>query len=414
MAKETKVEEPVQGTETAQTENTAVVIFDKAAENIVNALPDIPKEMNIGGVDYSVEKIKEAVQLVKSIKVELPEEGESHEQFLAKQKVYEEMKENKKKLQKTRTQAEAFRKKISTPFNNWVKALKQVTDGFGEAAKEGEDYATEQIQKWEDYEEAKRQEEENRLRKQVEERTFQLQQLGGILDPTVNYWRFNHSIESEIDNTKLIDMDDSEWNGYIQKVEQAYNIAKAKEEAEKAELIALREKAYTARVQMLQLMQYEPSGESFIKNGYTITPEDIKSLTDDVWMSTLMSHNTPKPEPVNPFSKVTTEATTQSFPTQEAPAANDPFARPATQTFNQIVNKDEPQNVGDAFATVIPELPNPYFNEEGKYVTQELGKTTIVIFDEKYRGNVFSELNVVDVKFQGTWPTGLSFIIYKH
>lgn len=289
IIKNNNMAKTVKATEVKE-ETTAVVVFEKQAESI--SLPEIPKVMTIGGIEFSEELIKKEVDAVKKIVITEPKDTDTAPIIAERKKVYEELKEKKNKFVKTRTAPEKFRADIVKPINNWSKSLKAQTDAFGSLAKEGEEHCLAQMAVLENWEAEQERLEREATEIRVKERSQQLSDLGATKNFDSGHWVLPYALHVTIEPEKL----ESEfgWDEVIEEVTKHFNNHQTERKAEAEKNKNILESLFNARVMLLDMMKYERSGDSFSKNGYTLSKEDIQSLTDADFQSKLQEHNTPK------------------------------------------------------------------------------------------------------------------------
>lgn len=395
-----------------------VAVFEETAKKIL--LPEIPDTMVIGGIEISEAKIKEAVKAVKEIQVDVPKPEDTVAVADEKKKVYEGLVEKKNQFVKTRTSADKFRKEISDPLNKWVKELKAKTDSFGNAAKEGQDHCESQIYIWENWEAEQERIRMEAVQKIVDARVADLQSVQGIVNRDSLHWTFPHLPSKIVEPTFIESADDSEWNGLMKELEDSFKAEQAKAEQEKQALVAAQQAVFNARVQILQLMQYEAVGDTFSKNGHVVTQEQIKSLTDAEWMPFLTSHNTPK-ENINPFANKEVE--------QPAAQANpNPFTSGSANNPNPFTGGEAAFSSGSPFgspenatpAQEIEEEPSPitfddvavYLFGENKWEDKVVSdKSSVRIFDQRNRDKAEEGLSIT---YEARFDNGLGLFIYKN
>lgn len=403
-------EEMAKKQETAeQTEQTGVVVFEETAAKI--NLPDIPKVMTIGGVEFSEEAIKKEVAEAKKITVEIPLDTDTVEVAKAKKANYETMVKKKNQFVKTRTAPDKFRQSVMKPINDWSKKLKAQTDAYGTLAKEGEEHCIKQIEVFDNWEA-----EQERLRLEAEQilidkRTVDLQSVQGLINRESLHWTFEHMPSKIVENKDILAMDDSEWNGLMKELEDSVDAAAKKKAQQEAEFEASKNAVFNARVQMLQLMQYQPEGENFTKNGHMVTPDIIRATAEADWFALIQSHNEPKAAPSNPFAAPPAQA--QQQPATPSPSTNNPFATFAaafatpqtTESLKEVpvdISAENTQSTVIALPTVTWDVP---------FVEKTLGNTTLRIFHRDTQEQAIQ--NIGEIKFDGAFENGLMFIIHK-
>lgn len=387
------------------TEETGVAVFEESVKKVL--LPEIPKVMNIGGVEFSEESIKAAVDAVKEIKVEIIKDDDTVEVANAKQKVYDDLKAKKNQFVKTRTSPDNFRKEVTKPLTDWSRDLKKQTDAYGDLAKAGELHCTEQIEIWDNYEA-----EQQRLKEEAEQaivkaRTIELHKVNGVLNPESLHWTFPYNPAKIVENIFLVEADDSEWNGLMKELEDSLSAHQAKEKAEAAEAEANKTLIVTTRVQMLQMMQYEESGENYTKNGHVLTPHAIATTSADDWMALIMSHNTPAVAPSNPFAVPPISA--PAAPVETASPVTNPFAAFETPVVAEEPEEDKPFHM---VAPVVEEVDERTLTVWDKpYVEKMLGNTQIRIFHVDNQAEAVKGIG--EIRFDGSFDNGIMFLIHK-
>lgn len=397
--------------ETTKTEqSTELAVFEKEAKGI--NLPDVPKVMNIGGVEFSEEEIQKAVDEIKKITVEVPSDNDTVKVAEEKKKVYDQLLEKKNQFVKTRTQPDKFRQEITKPINAWAKSLKAQTDNYGNIAKEGQDHCEAQIFVWENWMEEQERIKQEATQKLVNTRTVDLQGVGGLLNPESLHWTFEHFPSKLVENLFLENADDSEWNGLMGDLEESFKAEKEKKEAERKEFEASKNAVYNARIQMLQLVGgYDHKNGVYSKNGHSLTEDQIKSTSEADWLPLVMSHNTAA---ANPFATTETSDVSSSLPQTPAEEPSTKSSNPFAQ-FSQPVDTaapvgDNPEfNPGTIDSLDVKETPTTLWPTP--FVDKELGNTILRVFPVENQGVAME--GVHDVKFDGSFENGLMFIIYK-
>src|SRR5690606_568377 len=184
-ATETNKSETTMAKSTAKTglkdapKETGLAAFEQQAKGI--NLPEIPKVMTIGGIEFSEALIKKEVDAAKKIVLKSDDDEET----------YLELVELKKRFVKTRTAPNNFRTKDVMPgINKWIKELKAQTDAYGELAQQGEDHCAKEITRYENWKEAKEREEAERVQKLIDQRTVDLQSVAGVINRDSLHWTF--------------------------------------------------------------------------------------------------------------------------------------------------------------------------------------------------------------------------------
>lgn len=374
---------------------TGVIPFEDQAQKVL--LPAIPKTMNIGGVEFSETAIQKEVDEIRKITVEIIKPGDTVEVAEAKRKIYEQLDEKRKQFVKTRTQPEAFRKKVVKPLDDWKKELKEQTDAYGNIAKEGELHCAEQIEIWDNHEAEQKRIEEERIQKLVDSRTADLQSVYGILNRDSLHWTFAHTPSKLVENSFLEEADDSEWNGLMKELEDAVAAEKEAQAERDKEFEATKNALYNTRIQMLQLLGgYEKYATGdYTKNGHTLTDEQIRNTPETDWMSLITSHNEVK-EVVNPFARTTGK----DEPMQSQPDAvsNNPFGITAVSVAEDKLESES-----------LAPLPHTIWDKT--FVEQQLGKTHIRMFAIENEQEAMK--GVGEVVYQGRFDVNLMFVIYK-
>lgn len=377
-----------------------LALFESQAKKII--LPEIPEVMEIGGLNFSEKEIQKAVDEIKKVTVEVPLETDTVKVAEEKKKVYESLLEKKSQFVKTRTQPNNFRDAVMKPINAWSRSFKAQIDKYGAIAKEGQDHCESQIFVWENWQEEQDRLEKERIQKIVDKRRAELQAAGGTVNIESLHWTFDHTPSKIVENSSLEEMDDSEWNGLLKELEEAFEADKAKKEKEKEEFEAAKTAVYNARLQMLQLAGgYESKDGSFFKNGHKLTEDQIKNTPEADWFPLVMSHNQAV---VNPFS--TTESTVKEEPAEEAPVSSNPFAK-----FVNAAATPPAENVDGPVLDQEPTADHVTTSWElHSFVEKELAKTKLRIFPSANQAKAME--GVHNIKFEGTFDNDLMFIIY--
>lgn len=400
MAKTTKTEQ-----------TTELAVFEEKAKAIT--LPEIPKVMNIGGLEFSEAEIEKAVKEVKKIKVDVPKPDDTVKVAEEKRKVYEQLVEKKNQFVKTRTAPDKFRTEITKPINDWTKKLKAQTDSFGNIAKQGQEHCEAEIFIWENWEAEQERIKQEATQKLVNARTVDLQNVAGILNPQSLHWTFEHAPSKIVENMFLESADDSEWNGLMKDLEDSFEADKEKKIKEKADFEAAKNAVFNTRLQMLQLVGgYDnPATGVYTKNGHTLSEDQIRNTPEIEWLPLVMSHNEALANPFNNVSPVSQEtASVSNDPITSNPFAQ--FAKPAEveTTAEATGTVASPFDVSSQDAVSEPVEESVKTLWPVPFVEKELGKTVLRIFPVDNQGLAMEGIH--DVKFDGSWDNGLMFIIY--
>lgn len=401
---------------TAATEEqtTELSVFETKAKGIT--LPEIPKVMNIGGVDMSEEAIKKAVDAVKKIVVDVPKQTDTVAEAEEKKKVYLSLVEKKNQFVKTRTGADKFRKDITDPLNNWSKKLKAQTDAFGTLSREGQEHCEAQIYIWENWEAEQERIKQEATKKLVDTRSAELLKVAGVLNPASLHWTFDHIPSKIVENLFLENADDSEWNGLMKELEDSFEADKQAKIAREAEFEAAKSGIYKTRLQMIQMLGgYEQVEGGYTKNGHTLTEDQIKNTSEDAWLPLIQSHQV---APTNPFAApIAQPVAQQESPVSTAPSEPtlNPFAQFAAPQENPASAFGAPTQGGEAIPVydTIDEVqsePVPCTLWPTDFVEQVLGKTKIRMFPIEHQGVAME--GVHDVKYEGKFANGLMFVIF--
>lgn len=396
---------------TTTEQSTELALFEQEASKI--NLPEIPKVINIGGIDFSEAEIQKAVDEVKKIKLDVPRPDDTLTVVEEKRKQYEFLKEKKNQFVKTRTQPDKFRQEVTKPINAWAKSLKAQTDAYGNIAQQGQEHCESQIYVWENWEAEQERIKQEATQKIVNERTAELQKVSGVLNPASLHWTFEHNPSKIVEHLFLESADDSEWNGLMKELEDSFEADKQAKIKKEQEFEAAKNAVYNTRLQMLQMAGgYESSENGFTKNGHTLTEEQIRNTPEADWFPLVMSHQQVKEAPANPFASPAPQASapveTVSTPVSSAPTAgSNPFAAFAPK-------QEEPEQVsenpfGGAEAQPKEAGALTYWDKQD-FVEKELGKTTLRVFPQENQGVAMEGIH--DVKFDGTFDNGLMFVIY--
>lgn len=369
MAKQTKPQE------------TGLSVFEEQAKSV--NLPDIPKTMVIGGLDFSEELIQKEVDNIKKVVLKSQDDKATYDALKAK----------KQQFVKTRTAPENFRKDVVKPLADWQKKLKSQTDAYGELAKQGEDHCSAQMKIYEDWEEEQERLKQEATQALVKARTADLQSVEGIINPGSLHWTFKHLPSKLVENSDLEDMDDSEWNGLMAELEKSYNDAQEALRLEREAFEASKNSVFNTRMQMLQLVggYQQQEGGSFLKNGHTLTEQQIRETLDADWMPLVMSHNEPKASPFaqQPTTKAEDKPAFGGFGNASGPFGGGSFgSAPAAQ-------EEAPQQAE-------PSEPLFYESAIGKGSTARLYRTE----------NIEEATAGLTAKLHTSFENGFSVIVY--
>lgn len=408
MGKQTTPKTEVEKTESSQ----EVSVFEKSSTSI--SFPVIPKNITIGGVEFSEAAIQKEVDAVKKVVIKDPA-------LPASQKIYKELLEKKNKFVKTRTAPENFRKGVSAPINSFLKELKAQTDAYGNLAKQGEEHCEAQIAVYENWEAEQQRLQQEAAEKQLQERRELLQTVGGTMNVAALSWTFDHSPQKLVENHEIVDLDESDFNALVEELQKSLDDHEEKEKAKQAAVEATSQALVGARKQILVLMQYTETPLGFQKNGHTVGLTQMQTLSDADWMTLLGSHNEPLQQ--------------TTAPTQVPPVAQQANApQPAVQGGNPFAGHGGPSPFGqnNQFTAAAPSQPANPFVQSAPVVQQQSGQTidqlAFLFTDKPYIDVVISAKSVsrlyrtdkvadasqgVEVTFNADYGNGLSNLIYK-
>lgn len=374
----------------------------------VGVLPPAPAEFTLGGVKFSVHAIEKAVEAVKKHKITDASSKDA-------KKTYEFLKEKRQEFVKTRTSAATARKKITDPIDAWKKEFKlKVEDEIGQAAKKGEEYCLSQIKVYEDYEAEQKRLEEVAKAKLVTERSKELLELGGQMNPESEHWTFPYAPHLTVEK-KEIEVEVG-WEGILEKVKDEHTAHQKKLEAERKEKEEALKSVISARSMMLEMLGYTKTDKGFSKDDASISEEELSSLTDADFKALIEANKAPK-KAVDPFLSAMENSPSETpvQPQSEAPSpVESPFAKLLKQTgaTTAPVNAPAPEPVKVVETVEV----DKYFTGEIKAVERSLNNTTIRVYPTEYKQqNTDNIPNVASRQvYAGDFGNGLSFIIYKN
>lgn len=391
---------------TEATNETGVVLFEQQAGNI--NLPAIPKVITIGGLEFSEELIKKEVDEIKKLVMTEPKDTDTAPIIAERKKLYDFLKDSKNKFVKTRTAPENFRKEAVKPLNEWSKNLKAQTDAFGVLAKEGEEHCLTQmaiLENWEAEQERLEREREEIL---IKERSQQLTDLGGVKNFESEHWTFPYALHIVVEKEQLAS--EFGWEETLKEITEYFDQHNKAKEAEEAKNKQIVESLFNARVMVLDMMQYQRSGDTFSKNGYTLSKEDILSLTDAGFQSKIQQHN---------ITQDTQQQTGGfgggfggSFSNQKTETSSEPAPTNAFAQFAQTptVSPSEPIKEEDTYEYYLAttQWTTPY-------VEKEMQATTIRVAPIENRESILAELSGFgkQIVYNEELGLGLFYVIFK-
>lgn len=393
---------------TESSKAVAVIAEEVVQKGIV--LPEIPENLNIGGIEFSKETIQKEVDEAKKLVIGKITKDDTVESLQEKKKIYEELKDKKNRFVKTRTAPENFRKEVVKPINDFAKKLKVITDGYGEVAKSGEEHCLSQMKVYEDWEAEQQRLEQEAIDKRVKERSQQLTDIKGVINFESGHWTFPYAAHIIIEKDQI--EREYGWDELFNEVNESYQSHLKAEEAERAKTQGMAEALYNARVMLLDMMGgYEKTETGYSKNGHTLTNDEITNTPDAEWKALIQSHNTPKQQVSSfgggfsggSFGGGFANKTPEVTGTQEP--ASHPFAQfeSANQTPAQEISQDP--KVSDKPFTVWDE----------PFVEKVMANTTILVGPQDSRDLMIGHAKGRTIVYNENLDnSNLCYIIFKN
>lgn len=223
------------------------------------SVPVIPDVLNINGVEFSEEKLRNEVDEIRklTLKDDFDEEG------------YLKIKETKSRLTKTRTGAQKWRTQTSKPLTDFNSRLKKKVDDGCAIISEGEEYLESIIVPYENYRETERLRIENEKEAKAVERGLLIKAIG-FENNGAGTWDFTLDGADFILHSTLKDWNDEQFNMEYERFKAIWDAEQERLKAEEEARLGAEAKLQS-QVADLNAERTEMRKELLEMRGYVLT-----------------------------------------------------------------------------------------------------------------------------------------------